>query len=440
MTTADQEIEARGRKAEADRRTEIAARLAGFKNREGVADLIAACQNDTACTVDEARTRLLTHLAKDVTPIMGNYVPAHPYAHESPDGQRQLMAEALAHRLGGPAPREGNPYRYASFSDAAREVLAHRGVSTREMSASQIVRAALSHTTSDFATLLQDSTNRSLRQAYQAAPSGVLRIGRKSSAPDFRAKHRVALGEWPGLDEVLEGGEFTSGTIAASSETYRLKTYGRTFGITRQALVNDDLGAFADMIRAFGRSAAELQAKVLVDLLTAATGAGPTMSDTKALFHTSHGNLAAAGAALDVASLGTARAAMRLQKGLDGVTPINAEPRFILVPAALETKAEQVVASISATKTGDVNPFSGRLEVVVDPRLDAAYVNSAKAWYVFADPASIDTIEYAFLDGDEGPVVETDPGFRIDGIEIKCRIDFGAGALDWRGCYCNPGA
>lgn len=72
--------------------------------------------------------------------------------------------------------------------------------------------------------------------------------------------------------------------------------------------------------------------------------------------------------------------------------------------------------------------------------LDGAYTNSAKAWYVFADPAALDTIEYAYLDGDEGPVVETEPGFRIDGVEIKCRLDFGAGVLDWRGAYRNPGA
>lgn len=436
------EIEARAREAEGKRRKEIADLGTGrFGRHEGVAALLQTCQDDTSCTLEAAKSRLLAHLAQGAEPLGGRYVARTPdMEHESPESRRALMAEALAYRMGGPAPRDGNPYRHATFADAAREVLAHRGVDTRDLSPSQIVRAALTHTTSDFATLLQDVGNRSLRQAYQAAPSGIMRIARKTTAPDFRAKYRVQLGEWPELLEVPEGSEFKAGSIASSQETYRLRTYGRTFGITRQALVNDDLGAFADMVRAFGRSAVELQAKVLVDLLTAATGVGPTMSDTKALFHTDHGNLAGSGAALDVTSLGAARAAMRLQKGLDGVTPINAEPRFILVPAALETKAEQVIASIYAATTTDVNPFSGRLEVVVDPRLDGAYTNSAKAWYVFADPATLDTIEYAYLDGDEGPVVEAEPGFRIDGVEIKCRLDFGAGVLDWRGAYRNPGA
>lgn len=435
------EIEARGREAEARRRKEIAEAFGRFAKREGVAALLTSCQDDMTCTPQAAREKLLAHLAAGAEPLGGHYV-ARPASseHESPEGQRALMAEALAYRMGGPAPRDGNPYRHATCADAAAAVLAHRGVSTRDLSRSQTVRAALTHTTADYANLLADVGNRSLRQAYSAAPSGIMRIARKATAPDFRAKYRVQLGEWPELLEVPEGAEFKAGSIASSQESYRLRTFGRTFGITRQALVNDDLGAFADMVRAFGRSAAELQAKVLADLLTTATGVGPTMSDTKALFHADHGNLAGSGAALDVTSLGAARAAMRLQKGQDGLTPINAEPRFILVPAALETKAEQVVASIAAATAADVNPFSGRLEVVVDPRLDGAYTNSAKAWYVFADPAALDTIEYAYLDGDEGPVVETEPGFRIDGVEIKCRLDFGAGVLDWRGAYRNPGA
>ncbi len=436
--TGEQAIEARGRQAEAQRRNEIAAVFSGkFGRYEGAQALMAACQNDMACDVQTAKNRLLAHLAEGVGPIGGSYVVS---VGDETRTRRDLMVEALAYRMGGPAPKQGNPYLHTSFAAAAGEILSQRGVSTRDMSDAQKIKAAFTHTTSDFSTFLEDMTNRSLRQAYEAAPSGIMRIARKSTAPDFRAKYRVQLGEWPELLEVKEGAEFTAGSIASSKETYSLKTFGRTFGITRQALINDDLGAFGDMIRAFGRSAAEVQARVLCDLLTAGTGVGPTMSDAKALFHSGHGNLAAAGAALDVTSLGAARAAMRLQKGLDGVTPINAEPRFILVPAALETKAEQVIASISAATSADANPFAGRLEVVVDPRLDGAYANSAKAWYVFTSPDAFDTIEYAFLDGAEGPTVEARPGFEIDGVELKCRLDFGAGVLDWRGAYRNPGA
>ena len=51
-----------------------------------------------------------------------------------------------------------------------------------------------------------------------------------------------------------------------------------------------------------------------------------------------------------------------------------------------------------------------------------------------------DTIEYAYLEGQQGAYIETRNGFDVDGVEIKCRLDFGAKAIDWRGLYKNPGA
>ena len=62
------------------------------------------------------------------------------------------------------------------------------------------------------------------------------------------------------------------------------------------------------------------------------------------------------------------------------------------------------------------------------------------AWYLAASPNQIDTIEYAYLEGQQGAYIETRNGFDVDGVEIKCRLDFGAKAIDWRGLYKNPGA
>jgi phage major head subunit gpT-like protein len=204
--------------------------------------------------------------------------------------------------------------------------------------------------------------------------------------------------------------------------------------VTRQALINDDLGAFDSLVRRFGVSAAEREAAVLVGLITA----NAAMGDGVALFHATHGNLAASGGAISDVTLGAARLAMRQQKGLDGKTPINARPAFLLVPAALETVAQKYLATIYAATAATVNPFAGsNLELLVDPRLDTA---SATAWYVAADPAVIDGIEYAYLEGQPGPQIEQRIGFDIEGVDLKCRLDFGAGILDHRGLYRNAGA
>jgi hypothetical protein len=53
-------------------------------------------------------------------------------------------------------------------------------------------------------------------------------------------------------------------------------------------------------------------------------------------------------------------------------------------------------------------------------------------------------LEYAELDGSRpmggtGPSIETRMGFDVEGIELKCRYDVGAGAVDFRGSYRNAG-
>jgi phage major head subunit gpT-like protein len=254
-------------------------------------------------------------------------------------------------------------------------------------------------------------------------------------ATDFKSMHRVQLGEAPQLLEVGESGEFKRGTLGESKESYKVKTYGRVVAITRQVLINDDLDAFTRIPAMYGNSIAQLESDVVWGIITA----NPAMADGNALFHTTHKNLAGTGAALDVLSVGAARAAMALQTGLDKKTVLNIRPAFLIVPAALELKAEQLVAqNLVPAATSSVVPQSIRtLAPISEPRLDAA---SATAWYLAASPNQIDTIEYAYLEGQQGAYIETRNGFDVDGVEIKCRLDFGAKAIDWRGLYKNPGA
>ena len=77
------------------------------------------------------------------------------------------------------------------------------------------------------------------------------------------------------------------------------------------------------------------------------------------------------------------------------------------------------------------------LVIVAYNGLDPA--SGAVPWFLVASPAAIDTIEYAYLEGQEGVALETRMGFDVDGIEIRARLDFGAKAIDWRGLYKNPG-
>ena len=351
--------------------------------------------------------------------------------------RRDAVANALLHRYSPtlfPLEDAARQYRGMTLLELARESLGNSGVNTRGLSRDEVATRAL-HTTSDFPEILSAVTNKTLRQAYDAYPRTFALFCRQVLATDFKSMHRVQLGEAPQLLEVGESGEFKRGTLGESKESYKVKTYGRVVAITRQVLINDDLDAFTRIPAMYGNSIAQLESDVVWGIITA----NPAMADGTALFHANHKNLAGTGAALAVDAVGAARAAMALQTGLDKKTVLNIRPAFLIVPAALELKAEQLVAqNLVPAATSSVVPQSIRtLSPISEPRLDAA---SATAWYLAASPNQIDTIEYAYLEGQQGAYIETRNGFDVDGVEIKCRLDFGAKAIDWRGLYKNPGA
>jgi hypothetical protein len=162
------------------------------------------------------------------------------------------------------------------------------------------------HTTSDFPAILAAVTNKTLRDAYQAAPRTFPPIARRATAADFKDMHRLQLGEAPQLEKVNEAGEFKRGSLGEGKESYRVETWGKVIGITRQVIINDDLDAFTRIPALFGTAAATLESDVVWGIVTS----NPNMADGGALFHASHKNLVGTGTALDVANLGKARAQM----------------------------------------------------------------------------------------------------------------------------------
>lgn len=420
-----------GTRAEANAEIRSIARIAGLDQ------FWIDGQIDANANADTARRAAFEALAQRSAPsIRTEQVRVEMGdSQDDPALRARQMGEALyarinpRHELSEPARR----YAYSTPVDMAKELLTLRGESTMALSPASLVTRAL-HTTSDFPIILGDAVGRVLRDAYQAAPSGIRRLGRQTTARDFRAVNKIMLGEAPLLEKLNEHGEIKAGTMAEAREAYKVETWARKIGVTRQVLVNDDLGAFADLARRMGQAAAETEARILVTLLEAGSGNGPTMSDGKTLFHADHGNKAGTGAVISDATLSAARLALRTQKGIEDRT-IRVTPRNLLVPPALETTAEKWLASIAPATAADVNPFSGSLSLVVEPRL-----SSATRWYVTADPGEIDGLEFAYLSGSEGPQVESRSGWDVDGVEIRVILDFGAGFIDHRGWFMNAGA
>lgn len=427
-TTRHGDYEMNAREGNQTNDSDIRRLVLAAKQPLGLADELEA----RGASVEEARRVILERMAaeSEATEIRSHSIVA---TRDLSETLAERMGEALACRFTGRQPSDGaREWMHCSVPELARECLVAAGRTPITRSHSELVRLAL--TTSDFPNLLSGAGQRILLDAYRTGQPEIKQLCRQSTARDFRAKTILRLGEMPELLKVNEHGEITHGAAAEAASSYKLATYARIFSITRQALVNDDLGAFADFARAYGVAAATAEGKILSGLITS----NPVMYDGVALFHADHGNLGTgAGSALSLSSLSAARAAMRLQTGLDGKTVLDVQPRFLLVPAALQTTAEQLVAAIYPAQASDVNPFTGRLTVVTDPRLDAS---SQTAWYLLADPSLAPVIEFSYLEEAPGPQVDFRTGFEVDGIEWRCRLDFGGGALDWRGAYKATGA
>lgn len=379
-------------------------------------------------TLSDFRARLLDAMAtKDEAKQIDNRIQMDGIA---PGRKRaEAMADALTVRFdhGHKPAADAREFVGLSVPELARRCVEATGVDTRGMSGAELVTRGL-HSTSDFPEILANSANKRLQAEFAMVPSALKRTARQSSARDFKMKTTVKLSAAPDLLKVNESGEFKRGSMVEAKESYRIETFGRIFGITRQALINDDLEAFSGAAAKMGAAAGVFEAKTLASLLED----NPVMGDGKAVFHADHKNLSSG--ALSLESLSAARLLFRKQVGLSGDL-VDLSPRYLVVPADLETAAEKLLADIAAAKVEDVPAAARGLELVVEPRL-----TSATAWYLAAAPGQCEGMEYSYLEGFPGPYFETRNGFDVDGVEIKVRLDFGAAFTEHRSWVKSPGA
>lgn len=358
-------------------------------------------------------------------------IRSHAPANDDPATITRRQSDALPFRMGagGEPAEEVRPFLNLSLRDMAVDSLTRAGVSTRGMSADEVFTRAGEHTTSDFPLTVSNAMGKVALDTYRAAESPLKRLCRQRTLPNFKESTSIRLGEMGRLEELAESGEITHTSRAENGETMRLKTFARGVTVSRKLMIDDDLGLLGDMTAALGEAAAQTEADILVDLLTG----NPNLSDGNPVFDASRDNIGTASVP-DVDALTEARQAMRTRKGLDGKTIIAAAPRFLLVGADLETEAERVLASIQPSTTGDVNPFGGKLTLLVEPRLLAG------TWYVFADPARLAAIQYAYLSSAQGVQIQRTEAWDTLGMKYRAFLDFGAGWLDWRGAHQIPGA
>lgn len=415
--------------AEVQARAAVNAEIRTMAETAGLGRAWADAQIDAAATVEGARAAAFEAMQarRSATPTRTARAEI-VVDHTDPAAIAVRAGEALwaRHHPGHELAAEARAFAHMGTREIAADCLRRAGHSVAGLAPDALVTRAL-HSTSDFPLILGDALGRELRNAYAAPTGGVRQLARQTTARDFRDKRIARLGELDTLERVGEHGEFKSGTLPETAEAYRIETFGRIIGLTRQAIVNDDLGLQVQAMARLGRAARAFEHDSLVGLIEA----NPTMSDGVAVFDAAHGNAkSAAGSTLAnlTADLAAARLAMRKQTAPGGAL-IDVAPRFVLVPPDLETAMEQALSAVQAATTADVNPFAS-LSLAVEPRL-----TSASRWFVVADPAQVDGLEFAYLEGAPGPQVEQRVGFEVDGLQVRIRLDFGGGWTDHRGWF-----
>lgn len=398
--------------------------------RAGRNDLVRAAIAGNV-TVDTFRAQLFDQLVGTQAPVNGN--TRVQVGTDATEVTRAAMTEALSYGLGESVPDAGpseaaRQYMGRGLVDLAAECINYRG--GRILNARQIdeILTRASHSTSDFPAIFENALNRNLEARYALATPTFKAFARQRNYRDFRPHTSVSVGDFPMLEKVLETGEIKAGTFGEGKESTQAFSYARRIAISRQMLINDDLGAIADLLSSYGATVALFE-----EITFYALAFNGKLADGKVVFHADHTNLAAAGTAIDVDNIGLGRAAMGKQKSKDGNPLLANKPRFLLTGPDKSTEAEKLLATITPATASAVNPFSGKLTPIETSQI------TGNAWHLIGAPEMGSNWRWGYLEGYEAPRVRMEEPFGTQGFGMSVEHDFGCGAQDFRFAWKNPG-
>jgi hypothetical protein len=398
---------------------------------------------DVDATVDGFTDRALAALVQQTPVVASHSVRVEAGEDQSEKRSTAIVASVMARAGVTRESTAGNPYRGHTLLDLAKDCLARAGIKTDGMTKLEVVGAAFTQSSSDFPILMENTMNKTLQSSYAIAADTWRRFCAVGSVSDFRAHNRYQIGALGDLVPVNELGEFTNKPIPdGRKQSVIVGTFGDIINLSRQAVINDDLGAFVGLAQARGRAAARTIENKVYAVLGLNSGIGPLLSDGKAIIHTDHGNIATVLGAPSVLTLADMKLKMRAQKDVAGKDFLDLTPTVMLVPDALEDTARILntamydpAATLSTKNPNTPNPYMGAYtDIIGTPRL------SGTGWYAFADPSIAPVLEVSFLDGVQEPFLEMEQGFTVDGARWKTRLDFGVSGVGYEGVVRNAGA
>lgn len=269
--------------------------------------------------------------------------------------------------------------------------------------------------------ILSNAINKRIKAGWDYAEDSWRKIADITSVSDYKQFATYVLNSKGDYEEVANGGTIPTGELAETGYTNQLKRYGLMFSIDEMDIINDDMGAINQRAFQFGRKASLKLNKVFWTLF---------QNDTD-FFKTANNNVITGAGALSAESLAKLVKAFRKQTDVNGDV-LGYAPSILLVPAALEVEAQKLyddaeIRDTTASKqylTG--NPWRSKFLPVA-----SAYLTSDDDYYLLADPTIAATMQVAFLNGQQAPVVESNPtNFDTFGISYRGKFSFGVAFMD----------
>ena len=413
----------------ASERSRVASIEAAFAKHAGHDALRSECITN-GVSVADASEKLLSAIAAKAAPAPTGWIAV------TEDARDKFVAGATKAIMARANPKERkrddttNEFRSYTLFDLARESLHLAGKSTAHMSRMDIVGQAFTLGTSNFTTILRDAANKSLIEGYEAQPEIYTEAAAIVSISDFKTMYMAGLGAFSNLDKITQSGEYAFGDVGEIGQSMALATYGKLFNISRQAIINDDLGAFTGIPSLMGASAR----RTIGDLLANVLINNQTMDeDSVALFNSAHANLFTT-AAPSTTTIEAMAVLMRKQTAPGGTAYLNIMPKNLIVPVAYEQQAILVAESTTEIAASQNNSSKKNtalrygLRVLADARFDVA----PTTYYLTSDPSSRNALVVGLLDGVDAPQLEQMDLWKVDGTSFKVRVDAVAAAVNYR--------
>ncbi len=313
-----------------------------------------------------------------------------------------------------------------------------RAVVTRE-TLPEIFRVAFSPLNAAFSTLslpniLSNVANKELLAGFMEEDQSWRDVAITRTVSDFKTVTSYRMLDDMEYEELAPDGEIKHGKLSEETYTRKARTYAKMFSLTRDKIIDDDLGAFEDLRNRLGAGAARTFNNVFWSRFI----------NNATFFTEARGNfIKGAGTALDIngAGLQAGILAFRKLKSPDGKR-IGGLPTILLVPPELQFIAQRLYQSTTVNTGGassndsvpSDNIHAGKYRpVVVDWLSDAAFTgHSAKAWYLLRSPSVLSAVVVSFLDGVQTPTVDmAEADFNTLGVQFRGYHDFGVDFAEW---------